>query len=319
MLGKKEDCIKKPSIFICHGSSDKNFVKRLVTDLDKVGIIACYDEWEIKVNDSITGLIKEGLQKAEYFVIILSDATVRKDWVQKELKTSMHLLDERDLTILPVLLTDSDVPSFIQEFRYADFTVSYNVGLRDLILAIEPSKAVNIKIINSQISVADKIDWFFDEFSLKMLSEFSDKYSTGRRYRPHGDNQKVLDLIISEINEEWQFLSTSERYSMKAGTTHRSAIAYLRDYLYVKAIEPFKDMFETTFTFDIESKAFKKAFLDGSVDFNMDLFLPLKSRYGFILTVNDAFQFTNESFKLQLIDKIVSYFSRFSLFFIDDS
>ncbi|MCK4818064.1 toll/interleukin-1 receptor domain-containing protein [bacterium] len=317
-MDQKEDCHKKPSVFICHGSPDKNFAKRLAADLDKVGIFACYDEWEIKVCDSITGLIKEGIRKAEYFVVILSDDSVRRDWVQKELKTAMHLHDERNLKILPVLLTNCDIPPFIQELRYADFTISYNVGLRDLILAIEPSKAVNIKIINSQISVADKINWFFNEFSLEMLSEFSEIYSTGRRYRPHGDNQKVLDLIISEINEEWNFLRKSERYSEEAGVTHGSAVAYLRDYLYVRAIDPFKDMFDP-YTNDEDSEVFKKAFLGGSVDFKAHLFVPLIKKYGFLLTVNKAFEFANESFKLQLIDKIISYFSRFSLFFIDGS
>lgn len=54
-----------PSLFLSHSSADKTFVEKLAKDLEGVGVNVWFDKWEIKVGDSLTGKIEEGLQANE--------------------------------------------------------------------------------------------------------------------------------------------------------------------------------------------------------------------------------------------------------------
>ena len=55
-----------PSLFLSHSSADKTFVEKLAKDLEGVGVNVWFDKWEIKVGDSLTGKIEEGLQANDY-------------------------------------------------------------------------------------------------------------------------------------------------------------------------------------------------------------------------------------------------------------
>lgn len=57
-----------PSLFLSHSSADKTFVEKLAKDLEGVGVNVWFDKWEIKVGDSLTGKIEEGLQANDYLV-----------------------------------------------------------------------------------------------------------------------------------------------------------------------------------------------------------------------------------------------------------
>lgn len=63
-----------PSLFLSHSSADKTFVEKLAKDLEGVGVNVWFDKWEIKVGDSLTGKIEEGLQANDYLGLVLSPA-----------------------------------------------------------------------------------------------------------------------------------------------------------------------------------------------------------------------------------------------------
>lgn len=59
-----------PSLFLSHSSADKTFVEKLAKDLEGVGVNVWFDKWEIKVGDSLTGKIEEGLQANDYLGLV---------------------------------------------------------------------------------------------------------------------------------------------------------------------------------------------------------------------------------------------------------
>lgn len=134
-------------VFLCHSSSDKPFVDRLASDLEKVNIGVWYDKWEIKVGDSLIEKIQEGLDSNDYLAIILSPESVISEWVRRELNSAlMKEIKEKRIVVLPCLLSNCLMPSFLSEKKYADFRNSYEDGFTDLLLAIFPeSKAVAIR------------------------------------------------------------------------------------------------------------------------------------------------------------------------------
>ena len=126
-------------VFLCHSSSDKLFVDRLASDLEKVNIGVWYDKWEIKVGDSLIEKIQAGLENNDYLAVILSPESVKSEWVKKELNSAlMKEIKEKKVVVLPCLLSDCSIPSFLSEKKYADFKDSYEDGFTDLLLAIFP-------------------------------------------------------------------------------------------------------------------------------------------------------------------------------------
>ena len=60
-----------PSLFLSHTRVDKPFVEKLASDLKQLGINVWFDKWEIKVGDSITWKIADGIRENEYLGMAL--------------------------------------------------------------------------------------------------------------------------------------------------------------------------------------------------------------------------------------------------------
>jgi len=72
--------------FIAHASEDKeNFVRPLVNKLKQFHLEIWYDEFSLKVGDSLRESIDKGLAQSRYGIVILSPAFFKKRWPQREL------------------------------------------------------------------------------------------------------------------------------------------------------------------------------------------------------------------------------------------
>lgn len=91
-------------MFLSHASEDKNLVRRLAEALRAGGIDTFFDEWDIRIGDSIRRRIDEGLKNSTHFLIVLSPRSVGKPWVDEELDAAFDRLTSDGMPILPVLL-----------------------------------------------------------------------------------------------------------------------------------------------------------------------------------------------------------------------
>lgn len=91
-------------IFICHASEDKNtFVRPLARELRKAHMEVWYDEFSLKVGDSLRESIDKGLAKSRYGVVVLSPAFFTKKWPQRELNGLVaREMNESNNVILPI-------------------------------------------------------------------------------------------------------------------------------------------------------------------------------------------------------------------------
>jgi hypothetical protein len=97
------------------------------------------DEWQIKVGDCIVSSIQDGLKSSDYIIVVLSPAAVASGWVEREWKDAYWSEVSAGRTIvLPVLLSDCEVPILIRNKKYADFRRKYELGLATLCQAILP-------------------------------------------------------------------------------------------------------------------------------------------------------------------------------------
>ncbi len=124
--------------FLSHSSKDKPFVRQLAADLTREGISVWLDEQMIRVGDSITDKVSQGLAESDYFLIALSDNAVQSEWVRKELNQALiSEIEERKVRILPLKLSSCDIPALIRDKKYADFTKHYRAGLNELVAAMK--------------------------------------------------------------------------------------------------------------------------------------------------------------------------------------
>lgn len=113
-------------IFLCHNCEDKDFVRKLATDLKQVSIDAWFDEWELEPGDSLLDRIGTALERSVYVGVILSPNSVNSKWCKKELNQALSReLKFGEKTIIPMLLTDVELPHFLQEKYYLDFSREY--------------------------------------------------------------------------------------------------------------------------------------------------------------------------------------------------
>ena len=76
----------KYDVFIAHASEDKdNFVRPLAIDLRGRGLGVWYDEFTLKLGDSLRKSIDYGLANSRYGIVVLSHNFFKKNWPEKEL------------------------------------------------------------------------------------------------------------------------------------------------------------------------------------------------------------------------------------------
>lgn len=73
-------------VFISHASEDKDAIVRpLALALDAGGLKVWYDEFELKIGDSLRRKIDAGLARSRFGIVVLSRSFFRKGWTNYEL------------------------------------------------------------------------------------------------------------------------------------------------------------------------------------------------------------------------------------------
>jgi len=94
---------QKYDAFISHASEDKEeFVRPLAEALGKAGYKIWYDEFELKVGDSLRRSIDRGLADSRYGIVVLSSAFFAKNWPQYELDGLVAKEMEGEKVVLPI-------------------------------------------------------------------------------------------------------------------------------------------------------------------------------------------------------------------------
>lgn len=128
---------KAKKVFLSHSSADKAFVGRLAVDLRAHNVPVWYDQWELKVGDSLHQKISDGIQGSAWLAVALSQNSVRSQWVQQELNAASAIeLEKKEVFVLPLIISDCEIPVFLKDKLYADFRIFYRNGLDTLLARV---------------------------------------------------------------------------------------------------------------------------------------------------------------------------------------
>jgi hypothetical protein len=98
-----EDADRVYDVFISHASEDKDSVVRpLALALRDEGLDVWYDEFELKIGDSLRRKIDAGLARSRFGVVVLSQAFFKKGWANYELDGLVTKAVSGDQVLLPV-------------------------------------------------------------------------------------------------------------------------------------------------------------------------------------------------------------------------
>jgi len=99
----EDDHPREYDVFISHASEDKDEVVRpLAHRLQKHGLKVWYDEFELKIGDSLRRKIDKGIANSRFGVVILSTAFINKGWTNYELDGLVSKAVSGEQIILPI-------------------------------------------------------------------------------------------------------------------------------------------------------------------------------------------------------------------------
>lgn len=95
--------IKEYDVFISHSSEDKDaIVRSLAEALVKGGLKVWYDEFELKIGDSLRRKIDMGLAHSRFGIVVLSQAFFKKGWTNYELDGLVTRSVSGEQILLPI-------------------------------------------------------------------------------------------------------------------------------------------------------------------------------------------------------------------------
>ena len=94
---------KNWDVFISHASEDKDTVVRELADtLEKFKVKIWFDEFSLKVGDSLSKSIDDGLQKSKFGIVVISRNFLEKRWTDYEYRSLLSKEDNGKKVILPI-------------------------------------------------------------------------------------------------------------------------------------------------------------------------------------------------------------------------
>jgi hypothetical protein len=228
-------------LFLSHASSDKTFVRTLKRSLERLGHDIWLDETNIQVGVSIPKALQTGIEAADFVAVVLSKNSVESGWVEEEWQAKYwDGVSKRQVTILPVLLEDCKIPTFLRHKRYADFRGHYEVGLVQLAnsLTLRPEISGVTEYFADFVDIGDEWERLFkNAHELDLVIMYGRtwrntylKHIRNMLKRPGGQ----LRIVLPEVKTASPLLRL---YAERLNTTERTLFGRIED-----AKTEFKDL-----------------------------------------------------------------------------
>ena len=114
-FGFQDDDLREHDVFISHASEDKDeIVRPLAMALKNAGLSVWYDEFELKIGDSLRQKIDKGLAKSKFGIVVLSKSFIKKGWTNYELDGIITKVVSGEQVLLPIWhnITKQEVVDF---------------------------------------------------------------------------------------------------------------------------------------------------------------------------------------------------------------
>ena len=115
------------STFISYSSHDQAFAERLHADLQAKNLRCWFAPEDLKIGDRFQERIEESIKTFDKVMIVLSDASVKSRWVEREVNAAREREDREGRTVLFPIRIDDTVMNASQPWA-ADIRRSRHIG-----------------------------------------------------------------------------------------------------------------------------------------------------------------------------------------------
>lgn len=191
------------SVFLSHNSKDKVFVRRLAETLRSNDIRVWLDEAEIEIGDSLIDKVSEAIHDTDFIAAVISKNSIGSHWVKKELSLAMSKeIKNKKVVVLPILLDRCELPNYLKDKLYVDFTIgqNYAVEVKKLIRAIthhgneektlDKNKGFLTKIDRTALRFGIPLGWQIGRFEFIYGSQLDEAISVEK------DIQDDISLLL---------------------------------------------------------------------------------------------------------------------------
>jgi hypothetical protein len=122
-------------VFLSHSSKDRRMATRLAALLREHGVPVWYSQTQLLGAQQWQDEIGAALQRCDWFLLLLSPAATKSQWVKRELLYALRSPRFGD-RILPVCYRACDASRLswtLEAFQAVDFTAGFEAGARELL------------------------------------------------------------------------------------------------------------------------------------------------------------------------------------------
>lgn len=116
--------MENPRAFVSYAGEDLDIAKAIAKGLTAKGVDAFLDRWEILPGDNFVAKLNEGLSRAEFFVLLLSEHSLTKVWPKAEQDAATVRMVEDNARVIPVNLgvASKDLPPLLRTIHWVPLT-----------------------------------------------------------------------------------------------------------------------------------------------------------------------------------------------------
>lgn len=147
------------SVFLSHHTNDKEFVGKLKVCLARDGINVWGNEDEMLEGDFLINKISYGIASIEYLGVIISKSSNKSFWLQKDAAfVAAKEINGKRVVVLPILLEGYEIPVFLKDKPYADFTNGFDIGYQGLLKTLTKPKGFTADPGGQEFAVSDTLE-----------------------------------------------------------------------------------------------------------------------------------------------------------------
>jgi hypothetical protein len=149
-------------VFLSYHSGDSAWVGRLKSALDAAGVKVWLDKDQIVPGDRFVDALERGIQSSQSVVLVVSEGSMRSQWVREEFHLALNLSDsmKKDIRLIPALMQNVELKGFLGTREFVSFVddAQFEQNVRRLCLGIHATPAEPVTAVSPAVPKTNDFD-----------------------------------------------------------------------------------------------------------------------------------------------------------------
>ncbi|OUL35968.1 TIR domain-containing protein [Nostoc sp. 106C] len=141
---------KQPQVFVSYAIADREAARAIVRGLRSHNLNVWLDDNQLYPRSNWAESMRSAVSASAYFLLLVSKHLVNSHWVSKETEDVLKELQNRDITFLPILLEDCDIPPSLATYQCFDMRSGIEDNLEKLANALRFTAEIDFEKLSPQ-------------------------------------------------------------------------------------------------------------------------------------------------------------------------